>query len=290
MLVTLKEILNIAEEKQYAIGAFNSPGIANILAVIESAERLHLPVILMHAQVHENLCPLSTIGPAIIAAAKHARVPVCAHLDHGEDADYIKQAISLGFTSVMFDGSTLPYEENVRSTREIVNFAHPYNVSVEAEIGSMGKRESGQDEEEEGNVPPVIYTDPYEAFEFINDTGIDALACSFGTVHGIYLQEPKINFAILDKIREKIKIPLVMHGGSGVSPADYTVAIKKGIRKINYYTYMAKAGGEAVKAEIAQRLGNNDQKPIFYHNIFDIAKQAMADNVSSALKVFSNKI
>lgn len=287
MLVSLSEILSIAEQKQCAIGAFDTPGLANILAVVDAAEKLNVPVILMHAQVHENICPLSIVGPAIIAAAKQAKVPVCAHLDHGEDISYIKEAISMGFTSVMYDGSVLPYADNVRNTCEVVEYAHSHHVSVEAEIGCLGKRETGDNDDEEEDLP-VIYTTPDEAFNFVKATNIDALACSFGSAHGLYLKKPELNFSVLENIRKKIKTPLVMHGGSGITVQDYAKAIMYGIRKINYYTYMVKAGGEAIKQDIKQRIELHDERPVLYHNLFNIAKRAMSDDVYKALEVFTH--
>ena len=277
MLVTLKEILKIAEAKKCAIGSFNTPNSATLKAVISAAEELNQPVIIMHAQVHEEmgLCNIEEIAPIMIFMADRACVPVCVHLDHGTDLAYIKKGLDLGFTSVMYDGSELETELNFANTAIAVEMAARCGVSVEAEIGSMGARESG----EKGITDESIYTDPEMAQKFAYETGIDALACAFGTAHGLYLKQPKLDFERLKKIESLVDIPLVMHGGSGVSHADYKKVIKLGIRKINYYTYMAKAGGEAVQ---------NLADKTFFHDIEVAATAGMKEDVKKAINVFAN--
>lgn len=285
MLVTLKEIMEWAEKRKCAAGSFNTPNLESILAVIGAAEEQNVPVIIQHAQVHESLMPIAVIGPVMLELARKAKVPVCVHLDHGETMDYIGKALEMGFTSVMYDGSLLPYEENVRDTRQAVETARKTGASVEAEIGSMGRRETGvRIEGEPEEDPAKIYTDPRQAEEFVERTGIDALACSFGTSHGIYLKEPRLNMDILDGIRKRVEIPLVMHGGSGVSERDYRTAIAKGIRKINYYTYMAKAGGGRVIAEIERRTG---REQVLFHDISGWGMHAMREDAECAMKVFA---
>jgi len=254
MLVTLKEILKTAEEKQIAVGSFNTPILESIQAVLDAAEELKVPVIIMHAEVHEEINALDRIGKVMIQCAKDARVPVCVHLDHGENLKYVKQALDMGFTSVMYDGSALSYEENVGNTCEAVALAKKTGASVEAEIGTLGKRELGYKEEDNTEEElQQIYTDPKDAKRFVEETGIDALACSFGTAHGLYLAKPKLDMDVLDAIKENVEIPLVMHGGSGVCEEDYRTVIAKGIRKVNYYTYMAKAGGEGVREYLLEK-------------------------------------
>lgn len=274
MLVTLKNILKIAEAKKCAVGSFNTPNLASMKAVISAAEELQQPVIIMHAQVHEEmgLCKMDEIAPIMLFMADRASVPVCVHLDHGTDLDYVKKGLDLGFTSVMYDGSELPKEENYANTSIMVEIAEKYGASVEAEIGSMGARESGNGGGES------IYTDPSEAEQFARKTGIDALACAFGTAHGLYLKQPKLDFDRLEEIKSRVDIPLVMHGGSGVSHEDYKKVIELGIRKINYYTYMAKAGGSAVST-LADKT--------FYHDIETAAIAAMKDDVKKAIEVFA---
>lgn len=272
MLVTLKNILKIAEAKKCAIGSFNTPNFESLKAVIGAAEELNQPVIIMHAQVHEEmgLCKMDEIAPIMLFMADRASVPVCVHLDHGTELDYVKKGLDLGFTSVMYDGSTLPDEINFANTAIAVEMAHKTGASVEAEIGSMGARESGA----EGG--DSIYTTPSAAKKFSEETGIDALACAFGTAHGIYLKEPKLDFARLDEINKITNVPIVMHGGSGVSHEDYRKVISLGVRKINYYTYMAKAGGEAVSGKTYGQ----------FHDAANDAIAAMKADVKKAISVF----
>ena len=278
MLVTLKEILKDAETKQVAAGSFNTPNLESILAVLGAAEKLNVPVILMHAQVHESIMPLDVIGPVMMEKAKKAHVPVCVHLDHGESIDYIARAFEIGFTSAMYDGSTLPFTENVENTRKVVQMAREHGASVEAEIGTLGSREGGG----EADIPQ-IYTNPADAERFVNETGIDALACSFGTAHGLYLKEPRLDMNVLTGVRERVSIPLVMHGGSGVSKKDYRAVIARGVRKINYYTYMSKAGGEAVRNMIEQ----SADQPVYFHDIAGCGTEAMKQDVMHALRIFN---
>lgn len=284
MLVTLKEILEIAEEKKIAIGAFNASGLEAIEAEITAAEQLDLPVIIQFAQCHETLVPLSTIGPIMVDMAKRASVPVCVHLDHGETLEYLEEALKIGFTGIMYDGSVLHYEENVANSKKAVEMAKKYGASVEAELGSMGKRESGTGDGSEQD-DTKIYTDPDLAAKFVEETGIDALACSFGTTHGIYLTKPKLDFDIVKMVREKTgNIPVVMHGGSGVSKEDYCKAVEAGVRKINYFTYMDKAGGNAVVKYLNEL---EEGAPAFFSSIFTAAREAMKEDVKAAMKVFA---
>lgn len=286
MLVTLKETMKIAEEKKIAIGAFNASGLEAIEAEIAAAEELNLPVIIQFAQCHEPWIPLKTIGPIIVDMAQKSIVPICVHLDHGETIEYLNEALELGFTGVMYDGSTLPYEENIENTQKVVEMAAKYDASVEAELGSMGKRESGTGEDGAGvDDETKIYTDPAKAAKFVTATGIDALACSFGTTHGIYLKKPRLDFDVVKNVRSMTgNIPVVMHGGSGVCSEDYYKAVDAGVRKINYFTYMDKAGGTAAVNYVN---GLKDGEPAFFSSVFMAAREAMKENVKSAMKVFA---
>ena len=276
MLVTLKEILKIAEDKKIAVGSFNTPNMASVKAVIAAAEDMNSPVILMHAQVHEDmgLCKMEEIAPVMLLFAKNAKVPVCVHLDHGTDIEYVKKGLELGFTSVMYDGSTLSAEENTANTKIVVEEAKRTGASVEAEIGSMGAREGG------GAGGGSVYTDPEQAKAFAEETKIDALACAFGTAHGIYLKKPVLDLDRLEKIKALTTVPLVMHGGSGVSDEDYKKVIDIGIRKINYYTYMAKAAGSAVAAM---------EDKTYFHDMEVAAINAMKENAKAAIKIFNKE-
>lgn len=265
-----------AEERNCAVGSFNTPTFESLTAVISAAEELGVPVIIAHAEVHEaEGAYLDTIGPLMVWAAERAKVPVCVHLDHGEHPEYIYRAIDLGFTSVMIDASACSYDDNAKVTKEVVAKAHAANVDVEAEIGSLASREGGGDA---GG--GAVYTDPDLAKRFVGDTGIDALAASFGTAHGIYKAKPVLDFERIARIRELTGVPLVMHGGSGVSPEDYRKAIACGVRKINYYSYMARAGRNAVEAKLKEDV-------TFFHLLAAAATDAMKEDVTKAMKVFA---
>lgn len=285
MLATLKELMKIAEEKKIAIGSFNTPNLEALQAVIAAAEDEQLPVIIMFAQCHEPWIPVDVMGPIMVDFAKKASVPVCVHLDHGETLDYVQKTADLGFTSVMYDGSTLPYEKNVENTRKAVEIAKKTGASVEAELGSMGRRESGAGDRTGDLDETKIYTDPDLAARFVEETGIDALACSFGTTHGIYLKEPKLDFDVVRAVRAKTgNMPVVMHGGSGVSREDYHNAVKAGVRKINYFTYLDKSGGTAAVA-YARNLKENE--PAFFSSVMMEAREAMKENAQAAIRMFA---
>ncbi len=281
MLVNLKEILKIANEDKTAIGMFNATGFDSLQAVIGAAEELNRPVIIAHAEVHNVYNDISFVGPAMIAAAKNAKVPVCVHLDHGVTTEMIYRALRIGFTSVMIDASALPYEENLRLTKEITEISHAMGVSVEAELGRLVTGESGSTEITNAK-PEDFYTDPKEAQAFCEETGIDALAIAFGTAHGFYKSQPKLDFNVVKNVAEATGLPLVMHGGSGVSEEGFKKSIENGIRKINYYSYMSKAGYVAAKEFI------ESGKSSYLHDVEYAAMQAMKEDVKKAIKVFSN--
>lgn len=282
MLVNLKEILKIAEKNGTAIAAIDCPTFEMAVATIKAAEELNQPVILAHAQVHEEMgyMTLEHIAPIFKMLANQCHVPVCIHLDHGVSQDYVYKAIDLGFTSVMYDASLKSYEDNLNETKEVVAYAKKHDVSVEAELGSMPSN-GGED----GKVfePEDYYTKPEEAVAFIKETGIDALAVSYGSVHGIYKSEPKLNFDIVEQIYQSQKLPLVLHGGSGLSDDDYKKSIRAGIKKINYFTYMAYIGGEAVKKAISQ---SNDK--FQYQDLVMVAIDAIKEDVKRIIQLFSN--
>ncbi len=277
MLVNLVEILKIAEEKKCAVGAFNTPNLECVNAVIDAAERLNVPVIISHAELHEEVSSIDKIGPVMVQAAERAAVPVCVHLDHCETLSYMQRALDIGFTGVMYDGSTLPYEENLANTQKAVAMAKNYNCGVEAELGALASREGG-----EAVASGPVYTDPDEAVSFCRETGIDALAPSFGTAHGIYKSKPVLDLDRVRVIAEKTGLPLVMHGGSGVSPEDYRTGIKNGLRKINYYSYMSKAGTQAVRGLLER------EDITFFHDLALAAEKAMSTDAEKAMRVFAN--
>lgn len=281
MLVNLKEILKIAEQEKSAIGMFNATGFDSLQAVISAAEELNRPVIIAHAEVHNVYNDISMVGPAMVAVAQAAKVPVCVHLDHGTSLDMIYKALRLGFTSVMMDASALPYEENLRLTKQITDAAHAMNVSVEAELGRLITGEAGSGEGLTDVRPEDFYTRPDEAEAFCKETGIDALAIAFGTAHGFYTSQPKLDFDVIKNCAKATGLPLVMHGGSGVSEEGFRKAIESGIRKINYYSYMSKAGYAAAREVINSGTTN------YLHDVEYAAMQAMREDVKKAIRIFS---
>ena len=281
MLVGLKEILQIAQQDKTAVGMFNATGFDSLQAVIGAAEELNRPVIIAHAEVHNVYNDISFVGPAMIAAAQNAKVPVCVHLDHGTSLNMVYRALRIGFTSVMIDTSALPYEENLKITKEVTAIAHAMGVGVEAELGRLVTGESGAESGLENADPTAFYTDPKEAEAFVKETGVDALAVAFGTSHGFYKAQPKLDFDVVKNCVKATGLPLVMHGGSGVSEEGFKTAIKAGIRKINYYSYMSKAGYEAAKKEIAAG------KTSYLHDVEYAAMQAMKEDVKRAIRIFS---
>lgn len=281
MLTGLKDIISEAKKKNIAVGSFNTPNLECILAVLDSAEELNVPVIIAHAQCHEDVAPLEKIGPVMIELAKRSKVNVCVHLDHGEDFEYCRRAVKLGFTSVMIDYSVCPYDENVIGTKKVADYTHENGVDVEAELDALPQREGG--DENIVSDPSVLYTKPNLVTDYIEKTGIDALAVAFGTAHGIYKTKPILNMDIISEVRKRTEIPLVMHGGSGITKEDYKEVIRRGINKINYYSYMSYAGYKSAKETVENKEAD------FFHNLALNAKNAMQTNVLNTLKIFSNK-
>ena len=277
MLITLKNILKMAESKDMAIAAFNVTSLEGVLAVIEAAEDEDTPVILQFANAaHSKYISLEDIGRVMVAFADKSKVPVCVHLDHGNNFDEIKRALDLGFTSIMYDGSELSLKQNIANTKYAKILADEYGASIEAELGSMGTE--GENENILG-----AYTDPEVARVFVNETGIDALAASFGTVHGIYKSRPNLDFDIISQIRKLCGIPVVMHGGSGISDSDFKKCIDCGVRKINYYTYAAKYAGDAIRDMVKDKTGN-----IYSHDILVEIRRNMVKTYKETIRVFKN--
>ncbi|WP_367941429.1 class II fructose-bisphosphate aldolase [Enterocloster citroniae] len=278
MLVNMNQVLQYAEDRRCCIGAFDTPNLEILMAVLGAAEKRNEPVIIQHAQLHECETSIDVIGPIMVRMAKDAQVPVCVMLDHGEDIEYVKRALDIGFSAVMYDGSSLSYEENVRMTKEVVALAKAAGADMEAEIGIVTGhegREFGLKEVSEA------YTDPDLAARYVKDTGIDALAASVGTVHGFYTTKPNLDFERIVKIRELTGIPLVMHGGSGISVEDTQKAIRCGIRKINYFSYMSNAGVKAVKKLLEEK------EVKYFHDLAKAAVDAMEADVLKAMAMFA---
>lgn len=230
MLVNMKELLKDAQDGNYAVGSFSVANMEMVLGVLKAARELSAPVILQIAEVRLKQSPLEIIGPLMVAAAKNADTPVAVHFDHGKTEEKIKQALDLGFTSVMFDGSHLPLDENIATTKRIIDIAGKYNASVEAEIGCVGGSEDGSED------IAINCTKPQDAVRFEAETGVDALAIAIGNAHGNYKDVPKLRFDILQKVNKMTNTPLVLHGGTGISPDDFVKCSKNGIKKINIAT------------------------------------------------------
>lgn len=230
MLVNMRDLLSDAQKGNYAVGSFSVANMEMVLGVIKAAEELNAPIILQIAEVRLKQSPLEIIGPLMVAAAKNARVPVAVHFDHGKTIEKITQALDIGFTSVMFDGSHLPLDENIEFTKKIIEIARKYEASVEAEIGCVGGSEDGSED------IAINCTKPEDAVKFENETSVDALAIAIGNAHGNYKSTPKLRFDILSEVEQKTHTPLVLHGGTGISPDDFVRCSKTGIKKINIAT------------------------------------------------------
>lgn len=230
MLVNMKELLADAQKGNYAVGSFSVANMEMVLGVLQAAEELKAPVILQIAEVRLKQSPLELIGPLMVAAAKNAKTPVAVHFDHGKTVEKISQALKLGFTSVMFDGSHLLLDENIEMTKQVMALAAPYGAAVEAEIGCVGGSEDGSED------IAINCTKPQDAVRFENETKVDALAIAIGNAHGNYKSTPHLRFDILAEVNEKTSTPLVLHGGTGISPDDFVRCSKTGIKKINIAT------------------------------------------------------
>lgn len=230
MLVNMRDLLKDAQKGNYAVGSFSVANMEMVLGVLKAAEELSAPVILQIAEVRLKQSPLELIGPLMVAAAKNAKTPVAVHFDHGKTKEKINQALELGFTSVMFDGSHLPLEENISQTLDIIKAARKHGAAVEAEIGCVGGSEDGSED------IAINCTKPEDAVRFAEETGVDALAIAIGNAHGNYKSTPKLRFDILEECARLVSAPLVLHGGTGISPEDFVKCSKTGIKKINIAT------------------------------------------------------
>lgn len=269
----MKEILKDAQEKHYGVGYFNAVNMEMVHAYIDAAEEAKSPVIIGTAEGLLDYASFEWIVPLMLDRARNARVPVAVHLDHTYHFEVLMQALRAGIGSIMYDGSRGSHEDNVRISREIVQIAHAMGVGVECELGSVGGLE-----DENGKEDAMIYTRPEDAQAFVEQTGIDFLAVSIGTVHGIYKSTPKLDIPRLKKIREVVDAPLVLHGGSGLSDDDFRNTIDGGIAKINVYTDIILAGKRAL-------LENGDRS---YTDMCKCAQNAMKDATLAKMKLFGS--
>eukprot|EP00102_Acyrthosiphon_pisum_P017635 XP_008189126.1 PREDICTED: probable fructose-bisphosphate aldolase [Acyrthosiphon pisum] len=280
-LISLAQGVAHAQQHQYALGAFNVLDTHFLRALFQAAEQQRSPFIINIAEVHFKYVSLEHLIAAIRTEAALHDIPVVLNLDHGLHFEAVMQAIRLGFTSVMFDGSTLSYEENVRQTREVVKMCHAIGVSVEAELGAVGGDEGGA---LFGEADSNKFTDPALAAEFVQSTGIDCLAVAIGNAHGKYKGEPKLDFDRLAAIRSATGIPLVLHGGSGISDADFRHAISLGIHKINFYTGMSQAALGAIEKQITQRDARYDS----FAELLMAVEHDIANVVAQQMQVFGS--
>mgnify|MGYP002625092884 CR=1 FL=1 len=230
MLVNMKQLLADAEKGNYAVGSFSVANMEMVLGVIKAAEELRAPIILQIAEVRLKQSPLHVIGPLMVAAARAAKVPVAVHFDHGKTMEKISEALKIGFTSVMFDGSHLPLDENIAMTKKVIAEALQHGAAVEAEIGCVGGSEDGSED------IAINCTRPEDAVRFEKETGVDALAIAIGNAHGNYKSTPKLRFDILEEVDRLTQTPLVLHGGTGITPEDFIRCSHTGIKKINIAT------------------------------------------------------
>jgi fructose-bisphosphate aldolase class II len=270
----MKEILNDAQQKKYGVGYYNTINLEMVRSCIRAAESENSPIIIGTAQVLLSYSDYSWLAPMLINAASNAKVPVAVHLDHAYNFDVIMKAMQMGFGSVMFDGSSLEYEENVRCSAKIAEIAHSIGVGLECELGKVGGLDEGGGTPEEN-----VYTDPRVAKDFITRTNADFLAVSIGTTHGVYLETPKLDFNRLADIRHNVNEPLVLHGGSGLSNADFKKCIEGGICKINIYTDLITAASECIQ--------NNNEK-LAYPDLMKATEDAMYQVVVDKIRLFDS--
>ena len=274
-LVKMKDLLKRAEEKNIGCGAFSVGNMEMVKGAIRAAEELNTPIILQIAEVRLKNSPLHLMGPMMVQAAKEAKVDVAVHLDHGLTFETVDKALELGFTSVMLDASTLPFEENIAKVKTVVEKARKYGATVEAELGLVGGSEDGSCDH------GIRCTDPDDAVVYARETGIDALAVAIGNAHGNYPVAPTHSFYVLEKIHEKVDIPLVLHGGSGITDKDFQRAISLGIRKVN----IATASFNSLTAHVEKYMASTDK-----HNFFDLNEamvQGTYENVKRHILVFN---
>ncbi len=229
-LVPMKELLERAAERNIAVGAFSVGNMEMVMGAVAAAEELNTPIILQIAEVRLKNSPLELMGPMMVSAAKNAKVDIAVHLDHGLKFETVQKALELGFTSVMFDGSLLPLEENIAQVKKVVEEAKKYGATVEAELGVVGGNEG------EGKNHEILCTNPMDAKIFCDETGVDALAVAIGNAHGNYPVLPSLRFDVLDDINKTVDTPLVLHGGSGITDEMFRQSIMLGVRKVNIAT------------------------------------------------------
>lgn len=255
-LVTSEKMLAEAREGGYAVGAFNVENMEMVKAVIAAAEEVKAPVMLQTTPSTVKYGTLETYFAMVSAEAKKASVPVCLHLDHGNSFELAVQAIKAGYTSVMIDGSHEDFEHNVELTKKVVDVAKACGIPVEAELGKVGGKEDDLEAEEDGN------TDPQEAKEFVDRTGVSSLAIAIGTAHGFYAGTPVLDKERVSEVKELVSVPLVLHGASGLSDEDVKECVRRGMCKVNFATELRVAYTEAGKKLLQEKPETFDPKKL----------------------------
>lgn len=282
-MLNLRDILATAQSRRFAVGAFNAIDSNFIDAVFAAARDTQSPVIINMAEVHLPYIDMEAASAYIRAKAERAGIPVCLNLDHGLTLPTVERAIACGFTSVMFDGSHLPYADNLAQTRHVVELCHAHGISVEGELGAVGGDESGA---LESQADQALYTDTAQAQDFVANTGIDALAVAIGNTHGKYHGDPKLDFERLAAIRDSVNIPLVLHGGSGISEADFRRTISLGICKINFFTGMSQTAMHTLRHAVTSE--DVDKKYHYYLMMMADMQRDITATVSKQMRIFGS--
>lgn len=278
-LVPVTELLLRADREGYAVGAFNANNMEIVQAIVEAAEKEKSPVIMQASQGAIKYAGLEYITGMVKIAAETSHVPVALHLDHGTDFDQVVRCIRSGFSSVMYDGSKLPLEENIAITNKVLEITRPIGVSVEAELGKIG----GTEDDIHVSQREAMYTDPEEARYFVEKTGVESLAIAIGTAHGQYKGDPKLDFDRLQKIKSLVNIPIVLHGSSGVSDESLRKAIALGVRKVNIDTNIR----EAFVWELRRRMEENP-KEIDPRKLLGPARDAAVAIIREKIRIFGS--
>jgi ketose-bisphosphate aldolase len=273
-LVTMRELLEDARKQKYAVGGFNVFNLETLSAVVEVAEELKTPLVIGLTERYFKFVDADILSAAMVRAAQKSAVPVALHLDHGQTYEGIIRAIRWGFTSVMFDGSKLPFAENLKRTREVTRIAHSLGISVEGELGYVGCYEYAQDISEDNMV------NPEEAVEFVEKTNVDALAVAVGNQHGSYHGLTKLNFHRLAELSKSVPVPMVLHGAAKLRQEEYRTSIQAGVAKINVPIDTSLAAGETLKAELSKSPTSN------YVHLMMAAKKGVKDSVRQSMLNF----
>ncbi|HIR75647.1 MAG TPA: class II fructose-bisphosphate aldolase [Candidatus Choladousia intestinipullorum] len=288
MLVNMKDMLQDAEKHNYAIGSLNTPNLETLRAIISAAEELGCPVIINHAQGHEPVVALETIAPLMKMYAENAKVPVAMHIDHGLDIDFCMRAVRAGFTSIMCDRSAYPLEQNIALTKSFVDLVRPLGITVEAELGAMPNNMPtevpGQEASDLSDLTKY-FTKVDEAKRFAEETGVDVLAISIGTVHGMYKEKSNLDIERIKAIRAAItdeNVHLGMHGCSGTEPDQVVAAVDAGIKKINYFTAM----DTAVAPVLEQMIKDYEGRPLNYSVMVNVAMEELKKGAKKAMEMF----